>query len=210
LATDNKGATGADTVSITVNPALIQTLTLQPSNNPTEFRTTSLNGQDISGTGSQEISIDAWTNQSQPWILRGILKFDLSSIPANATIISANLYLYSNPTPATGNLVDANFGTNNAMLVQQVLTNWSPATTNWYNQPVTSTSGQIVVPSTTQSTLDLNLDVTNMVASMVNNNANYGFFLRLQNEVIYNSRIFVSSYNTTYPTKRPKLVVVYQ
>jgi hypothetical protein len=138
------------------------------------------------------------------------LKFDLNNIPANANIISANLYLYSNPTPLTGNLVDANFGTNNTMLVQQIVTNWSPLTTNWFNQPVASATNQVVVPTTTQSTLDLNLDVTSMVASMVNGNANYGFFLRLQNEAIYNSRIFVSSYNTTYPAKRPKLVVVYQ
>ena len=210
MVTDNKGAIGVANDTITVNPAAIQTLTLQPSNNPTEFRVTSLNGQDISGTGAPEISIDAWTSGGQPWLLRGILKFDLSSIPANASIISANLYLYSNPTPLTGNLTDANFGTNNTMLVQQIVTNWSTSTTNWFNQPVTSTSNQIVVPSTTQSILDLNLDVTNMVSSMVNGNANYGFFFKLQNEVTYNSRIFVSSYNTTYPAKRPKLVVVYQ
>jgi hypothetical protein len=210
MVTDNKGATGVASDTITVNAAPIQTLTFQPSNNPTEFRITSLNGQDISGTGTPEISIDAWTSGGQPWILRALLKFDLSSIPVNANIISANLYLYSNPTPLTGNLVDANYGTNNAMLVQQIVTNWSPSTTNWYNQPVASTTNQIIVPTTNQSTLDLNLDVTNMVASMVNSNANYGFFLKLQNEVTYNSRIFVSSYNTTYPTKRPKLVVVYQ
>jgi hypothetical protein len=210
MVTDNKGATGVAKDTIIVNPALIQTLTLQPSNNPTEFRVTSLNGQDISGTGATEISIDAWTSGGQPWTLRALLKFDLSSIPVNANIISANLYLYSNPTPLTGNLVDANFGTNNTMLVQQIVTNWSPSTTNWFNQPVASSTNQIVVPSTTQSILDLNLDVTSMVSAMVNSSANYGFFLKLQNEVTYNSRIFVSSYNTTYPAKRPKLVVVYQ
>lgn len=210
MVTDDKGATGVAKDTITVNAAPIQTLTLQPSNNSTEVQITKLNGQDASGTGGPEISIDAWTSQSQPWTLRELLKFDLSSIPANANIISATLYLYSNPTPLTGNLVDANYGSSNAMLVQQVLTNWSSSTVNWFNQPVTSTTNQIVVPSTSQSTLDLNLDVTNMVASMVNSNANYGFFLKLQNEVTYNSRIFVSSYNTTYPAKHPKLVVVYQ
>lgn len=70
------------------------------------------------------------------------------------------------------------------MLAQQIVTNWLPSTTDWFNQPVTSTSNQVAVPSTTQSTLDLNLDVTNMVASMVNSNANYGFFLKLQNKAI--------------------------
>lgn len=49
-----------------------------------------------------------------------------------------------------------------------------------------------------------------MLQSMVNGNANYGFFLKLLNEVTYNSRIFVASHNSTYTTKYPKLVIVYQ
>lgn len=211
MVTDDKGATGVDTATVVVNQAQQQTLTLQPANNPNEFEYLNHNGVDKSAVGAPDIPVEAWTNGGTPWTAREAIKFDLSSIPVNSTIVSANLYLYSYPNPTlNGNFVDANFGTNNTMLVQQIVTNWSPSTTNWFNQPVASTTNQIVVPTTTQSNLDLNLDVTNMVASMVNGNSNYGFFLKLQNEVTYNSRIFVSSYNTTYPSKRPKLVVVYQ
>lgn len=211
MVTDDKGATGVDTTSVIVNSAPEQTLTLQPSNNPNEFEFTNHNGVDQSAVGAPDIPVEAWTYGGTPYTVREAIKFDLSAIPANSTIVSANLYLYSYPNPTlNGNFVDANYGTGNAMLVQQIVTNWSPSTTNWFNQPVPSTTNQILVPTTNQSTLDLNLDVTNMVASMVNSNANYGFFLKIQNEVIYNCRIFVSSYNTTYPTKRPKLVVVYQ
>jgi len=96
------------------------------------------------------------------------------------------------------------------MLVQQITSNWSPATINWFNQPSTTVTNQIVVPQTNLSMLDLNLDVKSMVGSMVSGNANYGFFLKLQNETYYNSRIFVASYNTQHTTKYPKLVVVYQ
>ena len=209
MVTDNKGATGVDTMTITVNAAVPLTLTLQPTNNPTEYQVENLNGQDQTHTGS-EISIDTWTTSGNPWTLRNILKFDLSTIPANATIISANLYLYSNPKPSTGNLVDANSGPNNSLFLQQVTSNWSPSTLGWFNQPSVSTSNQINISTTTQSTLDLDLDVSQMIGAMVNNNANYGFLLRLQNEVTYNSRIFVSSYNTAYPQKHPKLVIVYK
>lgn len=45
---------------------------------------------------------------------------------------------------------------------------------------------------------------------MVKNNANYGFLLKIQNEQIYNSRLFISSHNTVYTSKRPKLVIQYQ
>ncbi|HEV8507967.1 MAG TPA: DNRLRE domain-containing protein [Chitinophagaceae bacterium] len=211
MATDDDGATAVDTTSVIVNPAQIQTITLQPENNPNEFQYLDHNGTYTSGSGASDIPIEAWTSGSTPYTVREAIKFDLSGIPTNSTIISANLYLYSYPSPTlNGNFVDANFGTDNTMLVQQIISNWSPATSNWLNQPATSTTNQIVVPSTSQSNLDLNLDVTNMISSMVNGNANYGFFLKIQNEVYYNCRIFVSSYNTSYSSKHPKLVVVYQ
>jgi hypothetical protein len=157
------------------------------------------------------LEADAWTANGDAWTMRGLVKFDLSSIPSTATIKSANLYLYSNPAPTTGNLKDANYGSN-AFYIQQVTSSWTPnnSVTNWSNQPSVATANQILIPTTSQSQLDLNVDVTAQVTSMVNNNANYGFMLKLQNEVTYTSRIFVSSHNQTYPDKHPKLVVIYQ
>ncbi|HEY8895434.1 MAG TPA: DNRLRE domain-containing protein [Niastella sp.] len=213
MVTDDKGATGVDTVSVVVNPVTAKTLTLQPANNPNEFNLAINNGVNQSGVASADLPVEAWTINGNPFTVRSLLKFDLSSIPASATILSSNLYLYSYPSPTSnGNLTDANFGTSNAMYVQQVTANWSPGTATWANQPSTTTTGQVTVPTTTtgQSVLDLNLDVTAMVNSMVSTSANYGFMLKLQNEVTYNSRIFVASHNSSYPTKYPKLVVVYK
>lgn len=55
----------------------------------------------------------------------------------------------------------------------------------------------------------IDVDVTELVKGMTGTNTNNGFFIRLQNEVIYNSRIFCSSF---YPTeeKHPKLEVTYK
>lgn len=210
-AVDDDGATGQDTTLVVVNPSPIQTLTLQPSNNPTERELGISNGTDVSNTGSPDIPIEAWTSGGGPYTIRDAIKFDLSSIPASATIISASLYLYSYPPPTlNGNFTDANFGTGNAMLVQRITANWTPASTNWTSQPVTTTTDQVIAPHTTLSQLDLSLDVTNMTRTMISGGINYGYFLKLQNEVTYNSRIFVASYNTSYASKHPKLVVVYQ
>lgn len=212
MVTDDKGATGVETVSVIVNPGTVKTLTLQPASNPNEFLLGLYQGKDYSyGAAHPDIPVAAWTIGGDPVTLREIIKFDLSTIPANTTIVSANLYLYSYPNPTlNGNLKDANFGTNNALLVQQVLSPWSPGSTTWFNQPSSSTTNQVIAPHTAQTVLDLNLDVTSMVGSMVNSNANYGFMLKLQNENFYTSRIFVGSGNTTYTTKYPKLVVAYQ
>jgi len=208
LVVDDKGATGVDTMTVLVK-GVTTSLTLQPNNNPLEYTIAILNGSNASGPTIASLEADAWTSGGSPFTLRGIVKFDLSSIPASATIKSANLYLYSNPAPTTGNFVDANYGTSNAMYIQQVTSPWSTSNLTWSNQPSTTTSNQVLVPHTSQSMLDLNVDVTAMVASMVNTNTNYGFLLKLQNEVTYNSRIFVASNNATYPAKHPKLVVTY-
>jgi hypothetical protein len=210
MVVDNKGATGVDTTSVSVTRPAQTTVTLQPANNPNEKRLIYFGGTDASSTAA-DLPIEAWTNGGAPFNVRGIFSFDLSTIPQNAQIVSASLYLYSYPTPTlNGNLINANFGSSNGLILEQVTSPWTTAAVNWFNQPNVNLSNQILIPHTTQSTLDLNLDVKDMVASMVNNNANHGFLLRLQNEVTYNSRIFVSSFNTTYPDKRPKLVVTYQ
>jgi hypothetical protein len=190
------------------NPTL--TLTLQPANNPTEVHIIG-NNTDVesSHNGAPELGASAWTYLGSPITQRGIVRFDLSSIPSTATIKSAKLTLYSNPTPQNGDLVHANSGPNNAMLIQQVVTNWTASTVKWVNQPSTTTANQILIAHTTQPFLDLaDIDVKPMVQNMVAGNANYGFMIRLQTETMYNSRIFGSSFYTD-AAKHPKLVVEY-
>ena len=211
MVTDDDGATGVDTVSVKVKPAVKKTVSLQPVNNPTERNITDLDGMDQSTSTAIDLPIEAWTVNGMPVKIRTLLKFDLSAIPQNAAILNAQLELYSYPSPTNnGNLTDANYGTSNSLLLQQVLADWNPATTTWTNQPAGSTQNQIIVPQTNSSVLDLKLDVKEIVSSMIKTNANYGFLLRLQNEVMYNSRIFVSSNNTEHAVKRPKLTIVYQ
>ena len=206
---DDEGGVGKDTTSITLNAAGAHTLTLQPNNNPNEILVALSAGADATGLTNVSVETSAWTIGGDPITIRSLVKFDLSSIPSSASIVSAHLYLYSNPAPNSGNLVDANFGTDNSFTIRQVTTDWSPSTVSWSNQPGVSTENQILIPSTSQARLDLNIDVTSQVASMVNGNINYGFMLQLVNEVTYTSRIFVASHNTSYPDKHPTLLVSY-
>lgn len=208
MATDNDGATGVDTLKVSVLKPKITSVTITDL---AELKVLRHGVQDQTHTGSQDIVIEAWTSGGINYDVRSVLKFNLSSIPANAKILSATLSLYSYPTPTlNGNLIDANHGANNSFTVQQISSQWTFPGVTWYNQPATTTTNQVVVPATAQSNLDLNLDVTNMVSSMVNNNANNGFLLKLQNEVQLNCRIFVSGTNTAHTSKKPKLVVVYE
>ncbi len=206
---DEAGLTGVDTASILVTGSSIQTLTLQPANNVNDVHLAFINGGNGTNPGALEFSGGAWTSGGTPLLTRAAFKFDFSSIPASATILSAKLTLYSNPTPTNGNLVDANSGSANALFLERITNSWNPATVSWANQPGADVASQISIPHTSLPFFDLvDIDVTNLVAAMVSTN-NYGFKVRLQNEVAYNIRIFASS-RYTDATKHPKLVITYQ
>ena len=209
MAIDEAGLTGLDTVSVRVNPSAIQTLTLQPTNNPYDVHLGVVGTTNVTDNNSVEFSGGAWTNGGQPFFTRGLVKFDLSSIPAGATILSAKLSIYSDPTPLNGNLVDANSGSANALFLERVTSIWNPATVTWQNQPAGDAPTQISIPHTNLPFLDLvDIDVKNMVAIMAGT-ANYGFKIRLQNELAYNIRIFCSGRHPI-AAKHPKLVITYQ
>ena len=208
MVTDDDGATGVDTVSVAVAQAPQQTLTLQPTNNPFE-RHLSGNATLDQSTHATELVAATWTTGGQTVYVRGAFGFDLSSIPSNSTIISASLTLYSNPAPLNGSLTVPNEGPANAMLIRRITNSWNPASTYWLNQPSTTATDQVIIPHTSQPSLDLvDVDVKNMVATMVST-GNYGFMIQLQNEVIYNMRNFCSSTHVQ-TAKHPKLVVVYR
>lgn len=209
MAVDNVGLTGVDTTSVLVNPSLIQTLTLQPTNNPDEVHFGVLNGVAQTDPNATEFTAAAWTSGGNLFLLRGAFKFNLSSIPASATILTAKLTLYSNPTPINGDLIHANSGTNNSMYISRITGPWTAAGMNWFTQPPVSTTDQVSIAHTNVSLLDLvDVDVKNQVQAMVSGN-NYGFMVRLQNEVIYNIRDFCGS-RYTDASKHPKLVIIYQ
>jgi hypothetical protein len=208
MATDNKGATGVKTVTINVTLPPLSTINLQPSSNSTEVRIGIVGSQNISGPNFKNIVAEAWTVNGNNTYIRGLFKFDLSSIPATARIVAARLSLYSDPAPTEGNLVDANYGNNNAMILQRAIANWNVSTVTWQSQPAGDVATQMAIPHTAQSTLDLiDLDVTAQVKDM-KQYGNYGFLLKLQDETIYTSRIFCSS-TANDASKHPKLVVQY-
>ena len=197
-AKNSYGQVGLDTVSVTVIPAniIIKTLTLQPANN------------------SYEGIIDnywptLWLQNGQILVAaRSCIKFDYSGIPSGATIDSAKLLLYSDPNPLNGDLVNAQSGTANACYVQRITSNWvMPNPFTWNKQPAYTTVNQAVIPQSTSSAENDTTNVTSLVKDMLTY-GNNGFFIQLQNEVIYNVRQYVSSTNTN-STLYPKLVITY-
>lgn len=208
MVVDNEGATGVDTISVNVLPSKIETVTLLNSiKSGNEMYLSGNEYDNYSDATTPELDAYTWTRYGVIDYGRSVFKFNLSQLPANATITSAKLSLYSNPTPLNGDLVNANYGTNNTMLIQRVTSDWNTNIT-WQTQPSAEAIDEVLVPQTYSPMLDLvDIDVTNLVQKMRASD-NYGFMIRLQNETAYNSRIFCSS---KYPdaTKHPKLEITY-
>ena len=131
-------------------------------------------------------------------IIRGNLQFDLSSIPVNAIINSAQLTLFG----------VAHSGINPCYL-QKNIAPWAPTTITWNTAVATTAVGQIALAQSASSTQNYVLDVKAFVQDMVNVPAtNYGFTLVKQDETSTGAMVFASSDNRG-SAYRPQLVISY-
>src|SRR4030095_13305236 len=98
-----------------------QATTIHASNNPTEGYVNSyVDYANANHNGVIQLSIVSWTHSGAPEYARSYIKFDLSNVPTNATLISAKLSLFAIPVPGTGNFVDAHFGTQNSFTIRRI------------------------------------------------------------------------------------------
>lgn len=153
---------------------------------------------------------EAWTFSGVFAVLRGLIQFDFSSIPQNATITSAYLSLYANdassglgPHSTVGNV------SNNAWL-ERVITPWNENTVTWNNQPASSTINRVPVSASTSFSEDyLNIDVTTLIQDIfASPSGNNGILLKLDIEQSFRRLNFCTS---DYPdsSKHPKLEITY-
>jgi Disaggregatase related repeat/TGF-beta propeptide len=131
---------------------------------------------------------------------RGLLKFDLSSMPANANVTSATLYLYERANK-----------TGQTTFIYRVTSNWNESTVNWttWSMPGgdfdSSTSHFAYLPE--QSNCMLTMDITNLVRAWVNGTYNnYGLMLY---SIGPNHIISYSSKESGTAGEWPKLNIVY-
>lgn len=162
------------------------------------------NGYDINFTALN------WTHNGVPFSGKGIMKFDLGTIPVGATITSAQLMLYADTASQNGYYGQPTYGTNNASRLYKVTQAWDENTVNWNNQPTYSTTNSVLLPQATSTSQNYTLDVKNFVQDWVNTpTQNYGMLLQMIGTNYYNLLTFGSS-DYAVPAKRPKLSICFQ
>lgn len=150
-------------------------------------------GSNVNYGNHPEFSAMGWTCSGSNCVSRGLLEFDLSSIPVGAVVQSASLNLYANTSPISGN-GSSMFGSN-ASKLYRVTSNWSESSVTYNTQPTYDNNNSINLFTSTSTFQNyLAINVTSMVSDMVSNPlTNFGFLLKLNNEVPYASMIFASS-----------------
>lgn len=149
----------------------------------------------------------AWTNQSAESNLRALIEFDIASIPAGATVISATLDLYHYTSPF--NIGHSNLSGPADCWLERITQPWTESGVTWNNQPATTPVNRINVVAPLVMNQNYTLNVTQLLQDMLNNaSSSFGFMLRLQNESYYRSLLFASS-DASNSSFHPKLTVEY-
>jgi hypothetical protein len=159
-----------------------------------------------------QLTAHKWTIGGVWYTTRSYLDFDWSALPANASIISAELDL----TGATGTfnqyLYPCLQGPNDLYLTL-VSDPWDESTITWNNKPGTSSDPlhQVNVPAICTPGGNLSADVTQLVQTIVSGTGTFhGFELRLQQEAQNQYRAY-SAYSSdhTDPAARPRMTIQY-
>ena len=125
------------------------------------------------------------------------IRFDLSGIPSDAAIVSAELKLYATEGIADGKTVK----------IYRVLADWSETGITWNNKP-DNAANETDSTSTPSTNNWMVLDVTGDVEGFVNGSfSNYGWVIKCVDCGNQYKGFASSEYSDT--SKRPKLVVEY-
>lgn len=193
------GAAQAQCPSVTLNPAADAYVNDRPG------------VPDVNYGTDPNLTIGAWTFGGVHSRFYTFVKFDLVSIPAGATIMSANLNLYG----TAGNIFTWGHANNaggtpgiNASTISPVSASWQEGTITWNNQPGYSSTNTVAIPQSTTAFQNYTLDMLAMVKSMyINPATNYGFMVR-QTTDNHNAELNFGSKESAVGT-RPTLVVTY-
>lgn len=180
-------------------------LTLQPDG--TAGKDNWIQSDSTSANNGTDVQFQAiQTGGSQP--RRGLLEFDITSIPASSNVSSAILSLWVETVV-----------TNDTLAIHRVTQAWTETGSTWNKYNGTdnwaSAGGDFAVTASATFTAGLvdeaevQVDITSLVQEWVNGTANNGMIVKMDSESgASKGGIFHSSDSAT-AGKRPKLVVTY-
>jgi len=140
-----------------------------------------------------------YVGKSETSIGRSLFRFDLSSITAGSTVISATFQAYLVATSTTPPWLDVE--------LMQVDDPWKELKVTWNTQPGTTSIGKVNGVGTAVGTYDW--DVTGLAQSWLDGTANNGLALWSHAETTFGWRGFASRESASPPSP-PRLTIAYR
>lgn len=194
-------------ISSNPNPTLPQkTIVLQPGSTGIDSYTTSDFGNFNTNFGNvSTIEVSNWYKYFRT-AERGYINFDLSALPDETPIISANLRLYVDTT----NKLNVNANLPNVLYFRRNTQSWNEQTISWSNAPDSTIFQQTVVPcSTITSKSYFTANIAPLVRHWMSNpSEKFGLLLQLEE---FNQLTWIRILSSDHPTAayRPKLTISY-
>jgi|GEM_PF-2838777 len=158
----------------------------------------------FSGSSEDEYIALTSTNSGTPYTKRTYFNIDLSSIPSNATIHSATLYLFGKDHQTVADDFNG--------LIAFPAASWQDDQLVWNNQPSVPLTNAVLIPDATSGTHNASLDFTSRIRNLVyfpGTYSNYGYCLRLDDEEPVHQFIYHSEHVGT-SSLEPYLEVTYE
>lgn len=158
---------------------------------------------------SPSLISSVWTYYGEYGIGRSLFGFDFTDLSDGLTVIDARLNLYHDPV--SGHLGHSTIGGDNSGMIFRITEFWLEDSVTWANQPSTTNTNAIYVPSPESDTSDfLDIDITPIIKDMIRHpNTSDGFMMKLFSEdTLYRSLVFASS---DHPNSdlHPSVVITY-
>jgi len=130
---------------------------------------------------------------------RSLLQFDVSSIPSNAIILSANLNLYG-----------INHGGVNSGYIEWILGSWEENEVTWNTQPSSVPQEQVYIPQSDSSNQNYQIDLSFFVDKWAKGAINHGILLRKgESQITSSGFLRFASIDNEDPTLYPTLEITY-
>jgi hypothetical protein len=140
-------------------------------------------------------------------LARGVMQIDMSTIPVNAIVMSANLYLSCDVDITTPTYTTGTGGT-----LSKNTAAWTESLVTWATQPSTTSVGQVAIatPTASNQAQDYTVNISGMAQSWITTPAsNFGFTFRGNDESAFYKRIMFSSSDHTTTARQPKVIITY-
>src|SRR6478609_6080853 len=125
---------------------------------------------DFNRGADARIHTTAWTFSGSYGRARTFLNFDLSSIPANSTIIKAELTLYADTTNNyNASRGHSTYSGSNSWKIKRIISDWRENTITWNTRPNYDDVGAISMPESTSGDETYVVDITTFISDQYKN-----------------------------------------